>query len=698
LSEAVVRYKFVATGADSIVAAFKGISRAAEDSAVRVQRAQSRSMPGGGAGGGGSRSRGNDVAKLAERVARDQEKAAQREARAVEAAERAKTRAVEREAARRAAISARAARAESVAIDRSKREFDGRAWRTAGRVGSGIVTYGGAAMAAAAGVAGLAANKGFKADEIARRIAANAMISGDKPVDSRALRQTFFDVAKNTPGQTAEGIGEAALSFQGATGMVADADTLQKFATIASGAGASIDDIAQAAAALSNNLNIKKVDDMAEALSSLAVQGAKGQFELKDAAALMGKVSAAAAGANWDKSVGGVRSLGGLLQVARMGGGGREDAVTAVENVFRNLSSKEHYDRFKKAGVDTFVKGSNRRELRNVNDVLVETFQKTKGDRAVLSDLFGAQSAPIINKLSDVFNTAMKESGGNVKVAGEAVRKALTDAANVSNSYATIQKAAAAVQETAGNTLAKNWESLAGKLSDKLLPAISGMVDTLDKSGAFDAVIDGLTVLADAFSETAQTLRDLGLISAKRKDPGEEYLAASKGYAKAGKRMDAAAFAKMTPEEINQAMLEYSQAGARFYTAKNAVFEKPQTMSVDKFAEAYAAATGGDVGFAKSIGKRIAADPQSMRDNATLYAGETEEARRIRTAFLEQQVQERGQVSSVLGGQRGQDVQASLFTGDIAGAFAAISEAAKGAAANLKQIDAAARPSIIAGG
>jgi hypothetical protein len=295
---------------------------------------------------------------------------------------------------------------------------------------------------------------------------------------------------------------------------------------------------------------------MADALSVLAIQGAQGQFELKDMASLMGRISAAAAGANVDKSVAGVAQVGGLAQIARRGGGSSEQATTAVENIFRAMTS--HADVFKKSGVDVFVAGSKGRQLRNTNDVLVESFKKTEGNKTQLGKMFGAQADPIINILSDVFNEEMKRSN-DLNKAGEAVRKQLEDAANVTNARNTIEESAAAAQQSTTAKVTAAWEKATGKVADRMLPAMADAFTKLDESGAIDAVIDAFEFAADVISENMQAFADFGeMLGFEKKKPSldKQIEAARKEQDKAGRKLTAA----KTPEEKAAAMVAHMQA------------------------------------------------------------------------------------------------------------------------------------------
>jgi hypothetical protein len=496
-------------------------------------------------------------------IEREQARASRDKARAEDKARKASERERERSAKAevKAAEATAKARAREVAKAQAKmdraREARAESRRTLmGDLGMAAVGAAGAGLMAGVATIGSMTAQGMEVDEMARRIAINSRLSGGKMLDARTIRQNMYEAAGEMPGQTAKGLAEATLAFQGATGQVLDVSTLKSLATVASAAGAEIQDVAEAAAALSNNMDIKGAEDMADALSVLAIQGAQGQFELKDMASLMGRISAAAAGANVDKTVRGVAQVGALAQIARRGGGSAEQATSAVENLFRAMTS--HADVFQKSGVDVFVAGSKGRQLRNTNDVLVESFKKTEGNKTQLGKMFGAQADPIINILSDVFNEEMKRSK-DLNKAGEAVRKQLEEAANVTNARNTIEEAATAAQQSTSAKITAAWEKATGKVTDRVLPALADAFTKLEESGALDAMIDAFEFAADVISENMQAFSDFAeMLGFEKKRPSldKQMEVAKKEQEKAGRKLAAA----KTPEEKAAAMIAHMEA------------------------------------------------------------------------------------------------------------------------------------------
>jgi hypothetical protein len=823
---AVIRYRFIASGADSVIAAYKNIAKAAQDSAAAAQRAarqkvdvetrhikrgstealrnirrttneelhqvqrlekektriilaeqRAREMTaknraivfnrvmaritgealggmagegggaaaraaaragaagggaaggaGGAAGGGGGGAGGGASVRELEAMQRRQERrsklaSAEERARAIRAAAGGGplTAAQDREL-QAAEDEARRTR-EEIEQDRRKRRSAARKAfaMDVGRVGLEI---GAGVGALGLGAMGKMTAEGAAVDEMARRIAINARLGGGEKMDSAQVRQRMYDLAGQTPGMTAQSLAGATLAFQGATGKVLNFEELGGLATVASASGSAIEDVAAAAAALSNNLDIKGVDDMTEALSILAVQGAKGQFELKDMAELMGRISAAAAGANVDKSVAGVARVGALAQIARQGGGSAEQATTAVENVFRAMTS--HADMFKKSGVDVFVKGSKGREMRSVNDVLVETFKKTEGNRTQLGKLFGAQADPVLNILSDVFNQEMKNSKDLGK-AGEAVRRKLEEAANVSEASKLIEEQAASAQSSTAAKVQAAWEKATGKVTERLLPAFAEAFEAMEEAGVIDGLVGAFEFAADVIVENMKFLQAaMETLGFKKATPDlhKQLAAAEAKEKKAAKKLSRA----KTPEEMAAAVAEHGAAVTERMRVHGELYKpveahamaggektKGTYLSQQEFIEQMVKAEGGTMtnafgqqshaaGVSARIYGEIRRDPSRygnflarmglneqqaqlvdrLKEETTGLQGFTRRAAEDPLAAFRQQGKETFEVAAETG-----------KTEDYAAAFEKVVAAANGAAVALGKIQSSAQPTVV---
>lgn len=533
-----ITYRFVAAGHEGVEKAFTGIEAAAKrqkkavDDAGKATRAQ-----GAGAGVGSPRARVNETERLAARAAAAQERNAKREvalaARAQKETEKAterhennlyrtRQRALERNM--REQIAARkkdikdatdkankkqqlveaAAKKERFAQDKANNE---RAQSRAKSVGVLKDLAGGALLggvAAGGALIGSAASESMRLQEASARIAINSRKAGEKGRDVNELRRGFEKTAIATPGQSAADIADAVGKFVSLTG---DIDTAVKsqgtFATVASASGANVGDVAEAAASLSQQFDIKGIEDMREALAALTFQGKEGSFELKDAAAQFQRLAASGAAFGIPKGVGGVKTLGGLTQIARSGTGSSEQAATAVENLLTNLKVKQ--TELKAQGVNVFDKGG---KARDVTDLIVESISKVGGgDMAKksmgLTKIFGEQGIRAINPLVAKYSTAFqgKEGTEAEKTAAgiAALRAEIQRSINAPGDYADVQEDAAMAQKQASAQLSNAWEALKAKTADALVPSFGKLAEALSgKESLLDPFIEALGLGAEA--------------------------------------------------------------------------------------------------------------------------------------------------------------------------------------------------------
>jgi hypothetical protein len=383
-----------------------------------------------------------------------------------------------------------------------------------------------------------------------------------------------------------------------------------------------------------------------------------------------------------------------------------------------------HADMFKKSGVDVFVKGSKGREMRSVNDVLVETFKKTEGNRTQLGKLFGAQADPVLNILSDVFNQEMKNSKDLGK-AGEAVRRKLEEAANVSEASKLIQEQAAVAQQSTSAKIQAAWEKATGKVTDRVLPAMAEMFLRLDESGAIDSVIDAFEFAADVIAENMQFISEMmqSLGFAKAPDLHKQLAAAEKKEKKALKRLERA-----SPEELADAVASHGAAVSERMRVQGELYKpveahamaggektKGTYLSQQEFIEQMVKAEGGTMtnafgqqshaaGVSARIYGEIRRDPSRygnfltrmglneqqaqlvdrLKEETTGLQGYTRRAAEDPLAAFRQQGKETFQVAAETG-----------KTEDYAAAFEKVVAAANGAAVALGKIQSSAQPTVV---
>lgn len=508
MSTTEVRFVFTHEGGADVISTFKSIGAAAQGTGKQVGRsarewgdttvkATDRVQT--------ARERADEkwyvVAKReADKVAREAERAAKRQAQAHERAlkhvagirsryfeqqqreaERA-ARKQQREEERAAKRSERAA--ERIEAARRKRLVS--MGSTAIKFGLGAVVSGGAI---AGGIVGASARSSLKLGEIANRVSINARAAGTEAVDPRILQSEFQNTAIATPGIGSIDIAEAVQGFVTKTGNLDVARASQKtFATVASATGTDVRDVASAAAELFEKFDIKSVEEMSDALSALTFQGKSGAFELKDAAGKFALMASAAKRFGFDKGIGGVKTLGGLSQLAMKGTGNADRAATALSAMLRQLGKMDPTGK------------------KNVQDLLVETIASAGGNKDRLQKIFGDEGLAGASHLIGVFNDSRNSTSGSEAQKTEeglkAMRRALEEAINPISSRAELEKDAAQAQAAASAKLTAAWEVLMKSTTEHLVPTLLDLVPKLQPlAEGFANIIPLLGTMADVLGK-----------------------------------------------------------------------------------------------------------------------------------------------------------------------------------------------------
>jgi hypothetical protein len=538
-----VVYRFIASGQDTVAGAFRSIHKAALDYGKAVEGSYGRAERAAERTSRAIEKRGvSPTERLAQQVERDQTRAAKRKAdteareakrsadaqiREADRAEREKQRMAARAERERVRLVQQQARLHQQSTERARRE---RA-ETLTRLGKSTFDIGGGAVLTgstlAIGLATGAARDALRTQELANRISINARKRGQDFVDPTALRREFEATAQATPGIGAADVADAVQRFIALTG---DVDTARRgqsvFATVASATGSNVGDVAEAAASISQQFDIKGLEDMKDVLAALTFQGKEGAFELRDAAAQFQRLAASGAAFGIPKTVQGVKTLGGITQIARTGTGSAEQATTAVENLLTQFKAKSGV-LASKYKVDVFRDG----KARPIEDLIVETIAKVGGGdiakkQAGLTSVFGEQGIRAINPLVSKYNTTYQETSGTAAektAAGMAVlRGELEKAINAAGTYADVQRDAAQAQRDASAKLTVAWEKVTAQAADQIVPALIPLVGEIPKlTGALRPAIESLGLFAKGLVAMVQYLQDIGVIDKPTRQ--EEY-------------------------------------------------------------------------------------------------------------------------------------------------------------------------------
>lgn len=735
-----LKFQFIASGHTDVRQAIRQVKQDAVD-LQRVLREIGGLRIGAGRGGGGagagvgvggaSRGGRNPSETLARQVARDQERSAAYVARIRDKHFADEQRKEEQAARRKQAAAAAEARREDQAVRQrqtrlrqevrleegirrqARQQADREARARVGRemvqlrpvqrddmspfkgVGSSLMraATGGVlgAGALAVGVAGMAGRDALRLREVSNRLSINSRGAGQNFVDAAGLQKEFEQTAIATPGQTAAGIAEAVQAFVTKTGNLDVARKSQGvFATVASATGSDVKDVSEAAADLFQKFDITSMDQMADALAALSFQGKAGAFEIRDMAGQFSKLSAAASRFGLDKGLSGVKTLGGLTQIARSATGSPEQAATAVEATLRQLVSEE--SKIKNlAGVDVFTDAS-KTKTNDVKDILAKTIAGTGGDLTKLQDIFKEEGIRAISPLISTFNTAKNtsaEAGGNEAAqtaAGlQALRKALNDAIDAPGDYAELQLDAAQAQQDASAKLTAAWEKLAAGVGDSVIPMFEGLVSKLaDSPETLEAFVTAVGFVVDALQGLILFIEDiLGkkiLSPEKREEMArtkalkaqrnmQKVLAETDSTERAkdliskGKTAEATAMLErlMDPAHADKERGKIAEASAAFAIAKRDVGEAQgareeinKKRSLEEFGQYYAslgtknadpAKEAERVKQAMALARGVTLDPTGFTDKTALNVGqgveETEQQAQARQAYARQEMDSR---------------------------------------------------------
>ncbi len=688
---ATVRYHFVSSGQDSVLTAFKSVTAAAKESArVTVQGAKAShaaTTSAAKAGASTDARRYKDAERVAAKITKEFEKeakaaerAAQQKTKANESAAKQAIAAAERvskqtikahektihaqerlderahqkvlrhhekqvEAARRAGKQRETA--EKRASDKLATTRSARLERVGGLAKDAFLGGAVALGALGTGLIGAAARDSIRLGDASSRIAIAGRGAGQTAVDARTLSREFEATAMATPGIKAADVAEAVGAFVGKTGNLDVARQSQgDFATVASASGASIQDVATAAADLMEKFDVKTVDEMRTAMAALTFQGKKGSFELKDAAAQFGKLSAAASRFGLDKGARGVATLGGLTQIARSSTGSSEQAASAVEASLRQLVSKEG-DIKKNFGVDVFA-DAGKTKTRDVRDVLGETIAGAKGNLPDLQKIFGEEGIRGISPLISTFNEGKNSSGakdeaGQVADGLKKLREQLDGAIDAPGDWSEVQKDAALAQKATSAQVTAAWENMVGIVSERLTPVLLEIAtkigDTLKNTDAADDLVTVFVALAEA----AKIVVDFfGMFKTKEKTKEQELKDKQKQLDDFDKSQP---IGPQTAEQIAARAALVGDVDA----AHGAAYATTKTLTKEEFAAQYAGLDptidyreeGGIPGQgardrADNLAGLLTSNPNSFHDSMANIGTETTQQRDLRQSYQDQ--------------------------------------------------------------
>jgi TP901 family phage tail tape measure protein len=313
-------------------------------------------------------------------------------------------------------------------------------------VGSAMRGIGFGAIAAGGGIVAALASGGREVLRFEERMTRLQIQSGRTVHQMGDFRSQIDKVSRETGVARGE-ILDAASGFVSLTGDMDGAqDSLKTFARVAVASGASMTDIANTAAALRQNLNVRP-DEMEKAFSIILAGGKAGAIELKELSGLLSSITPmfsqfGTTGAE------GMAELGAMLQLSRQGFGSATEAVTGMQGMM--VAFTKNAKKFK--GVKIFQKDpkTGEKTMRNLRDIVVDlgnsklardpgkllkAFGRVEGFRAFqqLVKNKGALDALIesTRNADDVgkdFDTFQESAAGKLKLALNTFKQAIAEA------------------------------------------------------------------------------------------------------------------------------------------------------------------------------------------------------------------------------------------------------------------------------
>lgn len=502
-------------------------------------------------------------AKLARVEERKRTQEQNRETKIRERAERESAKAVAdfyskqaREQHKQALAVHRKAKAEHERIDRIRqgRTSTGNMALNAGiGLAGGALAIGASAITAGAGYAANIGAQKVRADLDAKKLAAALSTSSrvdGKGVDPERLLAEARGTAKLVKGTTAEDVLRAQQKYVQITG---DLESARKFgatfATTSKATGADMTDIAATAATFASKFGVKDERGMQQAFAQMMMQGRKGAFELSDASSYYEALGAAGSRFGM-QGESGLRTLGGLSQIARMSTGNGATASTAVQAMLRQIVAKgadsgnegmAAYTGGKKVGKKwtggtKIFTDDTRTKVRDINDVLPEIIGDIGGDLGAAQKIFGEEGIAGVSKLLTVFSDAASATGSkDEKVRKEAgvsaVKKFMAETINAGGSWEDVKRDASTMTG-ADDGVTQLDQALTEKIGNALTPVAEAMAENLDKvTPLLEAFADGLVASVDTLGVWGEFMAERfggGKKDKKSADPIAELAGANK--------------------------------------------------------------------------------------------------------------------------------------------------------------------------
>lgn len=517
-------YEISIIGEDRLRRVMRGTEAELNATASRVESRARRTT--GGRAGAPDRAafRGFDQIGKAARAADD--RVIKDRMRGEERASQQRIRNIQREAREQVRAEQQAVAARDRASKASRANFGRGVATTVGGSVRGIAQMGGTVLGIAGGaLGGLAATSAVEStlnlQHEQRAIIRNAR--GPGQADLISQRELGERVARTSvaTGASQEGITGGLSAFVAKTGNLSGAiENMNTFAQVAMATGASVEDVFSAAADLSQKLGIDNVKDMQAAFADLTFQGKKGAFEIKNMAAELPELTSTAARMGIH-GAGGVKTLGGLMQLSMQGTGSGPEASTAFQNAMNQLVNKAADMQSGKAfggrKVNVFQGGDARNKMLEIPDIIANMMQASRGNLTEINKVLEIRGNKAFSPMTAAFRTAYQGTQGSeeqkAKAGRDAVVKLIQDAMSTGAQWSDVQQDAQnALQDTTAQIeIAKT--KFTNAIGLRLLPALTELIPKF--TDMVPAVADGAEAIANFAQQVIENpLPDIGALIA----------------------------------------------------------------------------------------------------------------------------------------------------------------------------------------
>lgn len=337
-------------------------------------------------------------------------------------------------------------------------------------------------VAGVGSVAGVAAI-GKNVLDVDRKLTRLGIQAGRSKATMVAFHDTLRDLSDDT-GLSTENLTDAAAKFVSLTGNFDQASAgAVVFAKTAQASGASMEDVAAAAASLSNNLGIKKIEDFEKGLSILLTQGKAGAVELRELAGLLPTIAPSFTRFGKDGAEG-LAELGAALQIVRQGFGSGSEAATGLNALMTALS--RNADKFE--GVEFFETGA-------------DGVQRFRQFSQIIQDIGDSDLMKSPTKLTKAFGSSEAMRAFMELHKNYATKGGFLDLWQESLSSTAVKDDFAAYMESNAGRIDKAWQRLQNSIARELTPErIESLVAAFELLGRGVAwVVRNIKALVIAF-------------------------------------------------------------------------------------------------------------------------------------------------------------------------------------------------------